>query len=205
MKRHPMNSRTLPRRAQRGVTLIVVLLILVVVTILGIGGVQIALLGERSTRNDRDYLIASQAAEAGLVDGEIDIDGPLTAPAQRVNTFAPNNNGVFVTGCGADVATMGLCAPSPAGAQNEVWQTVNFTGSPSVEFGKYSGRVFDAGKSGLRSFQAPRYIIEVVEDRTPGVEVTIPPPVLYRVTAMGFGPRPDTQVVVQSIYRKRLP
>ena len=36
-------------RAQRGVTLVIVLLILVVVTVLGIGGAQIALLGERSS------------------------------------------------------------------------------------------------------------------------------------------------------------
>ena len=59
--------------AQRGVTLIVVLLILVVVTVLGIGGAQIALLGERSTRYDRDYLVATQAAEAALMDAEQDI------------------------------------------------------------------------------------------------------------------------------------
>jgi type IV pilus assembly protein PilX len=70
-------------RTQRGVTLIIVLLILVVVTILGIGGAQIALLGERSTRYDRDYLVASQAAEAALMDAEFDIRGPKPMAVMR--------------------------------------------------------------------------------------------------------------------------
>ncbi len=204
MKRQSMCTRNSQRSVQRGVTLIVVLLILVIVTVLGIGGAQIALLGERSTRNDRDYLIASQAAEAGLVDGELDIDG--TPHTGRVDSFVPNNLAIFVPACGTTLANLGLCERALPGSPNEVWQTPGiFTAAPSVPFGAYTGRVFAAGNSGIRSFQSPRYIIEVVEDRTPGIEVTIPPPVLYRITAVGFGPRKGTEVAVQSIYRKRLP
>ena len=65
-----MKPQAKPSRRQCGLSLIVVMLILVVVTILGIGGAQIALLGERSTRYDRDYLIATQAAEAALMSRE---------------------------------------------------------------------------------------------------------------------------------------
>ena len=36
---------------QRGITLVVVLILLVIVTLVGIAGARIALLGERSTRN----------------------------------------------------------------------------------------------------------------------------------------------------------
>ena len=96
--------------AQRGVTLIVVLLILVVVTILGIGGAQIALLGERSTRYDRDYLVASQAAEAALMDAEFDIRGPVDPAASavtRVTQFNQTNLGIFVPGCGNNGSTRG--------------------------------------------------------------------------------------------------
>jgi type IV pilus assembly protein PilX len=60
-------------RDQKGVTLIMVLLILVVVSLLGVGGAQIALMSERGARNDRDQQLAWQSAEAGLIDAETDL------------------------------------------------------------------------------------------------------------------------------------
>ena len=58
----------------RGVTLIMVLLILGVVSLLGVGGAQIALMSERGARNDRDQQVAWQSAEAGLIDAGIDVN-----------------------------------------------------------------------------------------------------------------------------------
>ena len=51
---------------QAGASLIVVLLLLVIVSILGAGAAQIATMGERSARNDRDMQVAWQSAEAAL-------------------------------------------------------------------------------------------------------------------------------------------
>lgn len=194
------------RMQQRGVTLIVVLLILVVVTVLGIGGAQLALLGERSTRYDRDYLIASQAAEAALMDAEFDIRGPNTSGSSRVTTFNQTDTGIFVPNCGTSVATRGLCE---ANADNvkPVWATVDFlaTGNtaPTVEFGTYTGRVFDAGATGVRPERKPRYIIELVDDAGPGGNAAGGKTAkMYRITAMGFGPRSDIQVVMQIAFRK---
>ena len=62
------------RRYQYGATLLVTLLMLVVVLLLGIAAAQIALQGEKSSRNDRDRQIAFQAAEAALLDAEMDIE-----------------------------------------------------------------------------------------------------------------------------------
>lgn len=45
-------------KAQRGVSLIVVMLILIVVSLLGVGAAQISLMSERGARNDRDQLVA---------------------------------------------------------------------------------------------------------------------------------------------------
>lgn len=197
------------KRQQHGVTLIVVLLILVVVTVLGIGAAQIALLGERSTRYDRDYLIASQGAEAALVDAEYDIQGPMppVAPAanNRIDRFSQvNGNNFFVNGCGTDAVSQGLCKPATAPTP-DIWRTVNFTATgataPTVEFGTYTGRTFDSGNTGIQPFQAPRYIIEAVPDVTPGFELNTR--WLYRITAIGFGPRQDIQVVMQTAFRKK--
>lgn len=201
-----------PRRgsapAQRGVTLIVVLLILVVVTVLGIGGAQIALLGERSTRYDRDYLVATQAAEAALMDAEFDIRGPNAAASavQRVDQFDQTNLGVFLPGCGTTGKTRGLCEPY-ADNVKPVWASVDFLDdsatAPTVEFGEFTGRTFDAGPSGVRPERAPRYIIELIDDVTPGGSASGGKTAkMYRITAIGFGPRTDIQVVMQIAFRK---
>ena len=192
---------------QRGLSLIVVMLILVVVTILGIGGAQIALLGERSTRYDRDYLVATQSAEAALMDAEYDIRGPNTDPNTRVASFTAGNIGIFVSGCGTGTG-QGLCMP-PDDAAKPVWATVDFldatTGAHTVAFGAFTGRIFKSGSTGVQPELAPRYIIEVVDDLMPGGNAgasASPRPKMYRVTAIGFGPRKEVQVVMQTAFRK---
>lgn len=212
-----MRVRTSPRHrfggaaGQRGVTLVVVLLILVVVTILGIGGAQIALLGERATRYDRDYLVASQAAEAALMDAEFDIRGPNSAASdvQRVNKFSRENYGLFVDGCSSDTATRGLCLPVDP-AVKQVWATVDFLDdedatAKSVKFGTFTGREYDAGTAGIKPELAPRYIIELIEDdekgSNAGAQSTLQKK-MYRITSIGFGPRKEVQVVMQIAFRK---
>ena len=72
---------------QRGLSLIVVMLILIVVSVLGVGGIQISMMGERSTRNERDMQVAWQGAEAGLIDAEFDIEGLPVASTNKRNTI----------------------------------------------------------------------------------------------------------------------
>ncbi|MBS0318586.1 MAG: pilus assembly protein PilX, partial [Proteobacteria bacterium] len=69
------NIQPSSRAAQRGASLLVVLLILMVVTVLGLGSAQIAMMGERGARNDRDLQVAWQAADAALLDAEADMMG----------------------------------------------------------------------------------------------------------------------------------
>lgn len=174
----------------------VVLLILLVVTVLGIGAAQVALLGEKSTRYDRDYLIASQAAEVALMDAEIEVDGGGTRAELLVFPEA---------GCGTAGNMRGLCATVDAPAQ-PAWQTVNFletdaTTRAVAEVGEFTGRAFDAGLAGMRPELKPRYVIEMIKDNSLGSDVS-PPKYLYRITAMGFGPRKEVQVVLQSVFRR---
>lgn len=182
---------------QRGVTLIVVLLILIGVTILGVGGAHIALQSERSTRYDRDYQVAWQSAEAALMDAEADIFS-----GTRQASFDKRMTGLFVPGCGTGAQNRGLCEPAASG--KAVWYTVNFLDNgaeaPTVAFGTYTNRArFDVG-SGVKPAREPRYIIEWVRDRSAGMGAGRD--VLYRITAMGFGPREDVQVVLQSVFKK---
>ena len=187
----------------RGFSLITTLILLVVVTILGIGAAQIVLQSEKSTRYERDSQIAFQAAEAALLDAEFDIRGPNTSGLSRTATFVSGSVAGFVDGCGTGMQR-GLCVPSAEG-QKPVWYRVDFqsvsSDAQTVKFGDFTGRSMSTGTSGIRPEIAPRYIIEVIPDPTPGSNASTKP-TLYRVTAMGFGPRKSTQAVAQMIFRK---
>jgi type IV pilus assembly protein PilX len=191
-------------RRDSGASLIVVLILLVVITGLGLGAVQISLMGERGARNDRDRQVAWQAAESALMDAEFDMRGPGTAT--RASVFAPGNLIEFQTNCGTSGNTQGLCLPNETG--KPIWLAVDFeaTSSPAVvDFGTFTSRAFDAADAtGLKPARKPRYIIEALPDKQAfgnaaygSVEKFV-----YRVTAMGFGPRKDIQSVTQMVFRK---
>jgi type IV pilus assembly protein PilX len=190
---------------QRGVSLIVVLLILIVVSVLGAGGAHIALQAEHGARNDRDMQLAWQSAEAALQDAEFDIHGPSTRSALFASLKSTSD---FVAGCGRasdDASKAGLCALELNG--KPAWLTVDFTAAGTnartVKFGTFTGRGFAAGtgvSAGIQPFQAPRYVIEPIPD--PGNrDLSSTGTYVFRVTAMGFGPRKDIHAVTQIIYR----
>lgn len=186
---YPLN-----RPSERGASLIIVLLILVVVSMLGVGGAQIALMSERGARNDRDMQVAWQAAEAALVDAELDMT------LKRTAIFNSRNQSSFVIGCGTSGQMIGLCTTNSA--TKPAWLTVDFTATgstaPTAEFGAYSGRSFASGSVGIQPAKSPRYMVELIPDP---VGDKSNPTFLYRVTSMGFGPRADIQGVLQMIYR----
>lgn len=191
--------------SQGGFSLITTLILLAVVMTLGIGASQMVLLAERSTRFDRDQQIAFQAAEAALLDAEFDIRGPNSSASQRMATFSGRLADLvnFSDGCGTGTSR-GLCLPSATGAK-PVWFAVDFTDqsgtAKTAEFGEFTGRTLSTGTTGIRPEILPRYIVEIIPDTTPGSSQTSPE-ALYRVTAMGFGPRKETQAVLQMIFRK---
>ena len=209
MKNQLINPLAMMRAArlcvprQKGFSLITTLILLVVVTILGVGAAQIVLQAEKATRYERDSQIAFQAAEAALLDAEFDIRGPNSSASQRLDSFVTGSVIGFVDGCGTGTQR-GLCYPAAAG-QKPVWYSVNFQDesntAQTVKFGDFTGRTLSTGTSGIRPALLPRYIIEVIQDPTPGSNATTKP-TLYRVTAMGFGPSKSTQSVVQMIFRK---
>ncbi|WP_265646105.1 pilus assembly PilX family protein [Verminephrobacter aporrectodeae] len=195
-------------RQERGLSLIIVMLILIVVSLLGIAGVRIAMMAERGTRNDRDLQIAWQAAEAALVDAEMDIEGqPASSTNKRNAVFKQGDVDLsqFVSGCGSTGTSIGLCSLNPK-EEKPAWLAVNFektgTDARTVEFGKFTGRNFPAGATGIQPVKPPRYVIEPIPDEeSTMIDTPAKKKFLYRITAMGFGPKGDTQVVLQMIYR----
>lgn len=182
------------------------MIIVVIVSILGISGSRISLLGEYSARNDRDYQMAFQSAEAALHDAMNDMEGPGTN--SRAHLFVPGNKVDFLQGCGTSGASKGLCAQeiSEDTSVKPVWLQIDLASStsPAATFGEFTGREFPSGSTGARPAQAPRYVIEVIDDRYRiGTDKSIPPKnMVYRATALGFGPRADAQAVVQMLYSK---
>lgn len=193
--------------SMQGVALITALLMLVAVAMLGLSAAQLALQGEKSSRNDRDHQIAFQAAEAALLDAELDIRGSSVASRSRSGVFSPLSTQGFVPGCGkgANNRFLGLCESSATAVPD--WQLVDLQEVAAdkvrtVAYGTFTGQVFPTGSGGLPS-QLPRYLIEILPDRIPGLPAdSAQPRFLYRITAIGFGMRPQTQVVLQSFYRK---
>ena len=205
--------------AQRGFSLIVVLLMLTIAMVLGIGAAQVSLVGERSARNDRDTEIAFQAAEAALIDAERDVLGPNAGAAQRLCLFNGKDVSAFVPGCGGTGIRQGLCAQGEPGAK-PVWLSADFAAdsATSVAYGTFTGQTYAAGNApagastgataGAVSARAPRYIVEAVRNlggwqssqlQSASVRNASH---LFRVTAIGYGMREETQVVLQtSLYK----
>jgi type IV pilus assembly protein PilX len=196
------------RDLEKGVSLTIVLILLVIISIIGISAVQISSSGTKTVTADRDLRIAWQASEAALMDAEFDILGPNMSPNQRTDVFAAGNRLEFAEGCGNSGIGQGLCLPTTSG--KPVWLTANLEAnngsSPAVPFGTFTGRSFDSdgSQSGLRPHFPPRYIIEVVEDKEAFSNAShkVAKKFVYRVTSMGYGPTESITAVTQMVFRK---
>lgn len=209
MNKHAFQGKalkTLRASRQQGASLIMVMLVLIIVSVLGVGAAQIALMSERGARNDRDMLMAAQSAEAALIDAEQDMFHPTATTPDTASTrkalFDGKSVAGFTPGCGTAASdnTKGLCTLAITGTP--AWLGVDFTNTaanaPTTELGTFTGRAFAAG-TGVEPAQKPRYVIELVPD--PGRPDLTKLQYAYRVTAMGFGPRTDIQAVTQMFYK----
>lgn len=180
------------------------MIVLVIVSVLGIGSAQLSMMTERGARNDRDAQLALQTAEATLLDAVSDIEG-TAAVARRAGSFTDGNLMDFEVGCGTAGPRTGLCSQALSG--KPAWQTVDLADSSrTAAFGQFTGRAFvtaAGAERGLMPAAPPRYIVEALEDHELFRDLTRPPSLVYRVTAMGFGTRRDIQAVVQMLYRKK--
>lgn len=195
-----MSARRLMRARQRGVTLVVVLVLLIASAFLGVSAAVIALQTEKASRGDRDRQIAFQAAEAALIDAQRDIETANTASSSRALVMGsdsalgfPSNEQPGVCNPSSDSSGFGLCNQPVLGAALS-------NASLSVPYGQFTGQKFTSGQPGLPAIP-PRYVIELVPYVQAGANVQTQS-FGYRISAIGFGTNANTQVVLQVFYRK---
>jgi type IV pilus assembly protein PilX len=187
------------RSPHAGFALLACLVLLVVVLLLGLSAARVAIEAELWSRNERDRRIAFLAAEAALEDAQRDIE---EASGERGLMFA-DGPARFDAGCGAglDNPRLGLCAGPSA------WLTADFldasaAGAASVPYGHLTGNSMPVA-GGMLPARAPRYIIEDFALREAGTSAE---PSgrrrLFRISALGFGMRDSTRVLLQAWYRR---
>lgn len=195
------------RRRARGAALVTALFVVLAVMIVGVSAAQGALNAEKAARNERDRHIAFQAAEAALADAERDIEGGSDPASARAALFAAGSAIGFAEGCGSGAANpnLGLCLRAPA-SHVPAWQLAELSDRAAgaintVGYGKFTGAVMQTGGGVLPAREA-RYIIELMPLARAGDDAGESAGNFYRITAIGFGARESTHVVLQSFYRK---
>lgn len=166
---------------QYGAVLVVSLIMLLLLTLIGVTGMQTTSMEEKMAGNTRDRSIAFQAAESALRDAERDI------------THSRNLIGYtgFSVGCGGSTPSTGddgLCYNGGTAYSTDIWTTVSMTAAPSVAYGQVTHATAISNLSAQ-----PRYIIEGLPSGTDAY---------YRITVRAQGVLATTVVWLQAIYRQ---
>lgn len=164
--------------AQHGATLIVALILLLILTLIGVAGMQDTTLQEKMVGNMRDRNLAFQAAESSLLGGEKFLQS-ATLPG-----FA-NSGGLI------NKNYPGLRSGDPAFWDVYPWASNSRTHTQFSELGA-----------------APRYVIEEVPTVFAPIGESMKFGSLkeiksYRVTARAVGGTTDAVVILQSTYRRQ--
>lgn len=188
-----MRASSMPPSRERGVALIVSLIILVVVTLIGLSGVQIASQEERMAANAFDRSLGFQGAEAALRVGE--------ELAKTEAAKAPPNDGFPGKGVYADAdntcpssgstCASGLCQ-QPDKDCTARWLDEDFEGWADAD---------SIALSGLA--ETPQYIVEYLGESFPcdlNNPGTFDSCKRYRITARSGSGSDRAVVILQSIY-----
>lgn len=175
---------------QRGISLVIVLIFLAILSILGVSGMQNATFASRIAGNEADRTLAFQAAEAALRDAENDIKG-LNYLGVNCSTYCRADPIYRGNGFGYD-CNLGRCiqtvGASPVWETSSVWDNASVT---SVVYGEYTRAGAAATDRPTMPVVArqPRYILEYFNQGDYAV---------YRVTAVGFGANDSTRAMLQA-------
>lgn len=205
----------------RGISLPVVLIFLVVVSLLATVGVRRATVNETLTRNQLDFDVARQAAEAALRDGERDVflangtaqpnalcnraedrenGSGKTPPADTLDNTCPRGQCQFEASYYAASNFDTGANPQPwwPSANGGLWNDVPAS-KPSDAAG-IDARCDFVGAVPLGTFTGAARLAAVAQQPEYLIEyLSLDPDArMARVTARGFGTDPAVEVVVQS-------
>ncbi len=171
---------------ERGLALFISLVFLVLLTLLGLTAMTTDSLEGAMANNDQDMNLAFQAAETALRAGESYASSQLT-PGSGFNSAC---NG-------------GLCYPSTTATADWQW----------VSWGTGSGTTITVAPPNYPAVPGvsipPEFIVELLPNTPPpggslGVSTNYQSPgaTTYRITAVGWGAKQSTSVMLQSIFIK---
>lgn len=185
----PIARRSRPlQRTQRGVTLAVVMLLLLVMMIAALAGLRLSTMDERMAASTRDHQQAFQLAEAALRDAErmiaMDTDGP----------FQPLRPNLFTAAC-----PNGQCRSTPGSPLWPSFSEDDWTGSKTWAYGAATAASAPVGGGAV----PPRYVVEYQYTTQP-IEPGKPCEAVFLVTARANGLTSAAQVVIESVYRHRV-
>lgn len=185
-------------RLQRGATLIVALILLLLMSLLAASSLRGTLLQERMSSNTYDHDLAFQSAEAGLRMGErvaeIWSGNSVANPLPRCNVPTPAKGLYDST---PDTANPSLCTaplwkgPAP-GTAGSYWHDASGDAGADII-------TFNNDKLSL----APYYIVELIATNAPcqiDTPATNQKCNRFRVTAMSRAGNGRSKVILQSIY-----
>lgn len=202
---------TRPARPSRGFMLVFVMAAVALLGLLTMAAFHLVLDHRHRTSLTIDHALAMRAAEAALAAAECELSVATGTPArptcaaalsaERIDALDPEALPGFVAGACGSGATRGLCRPLPG---QSLWTHTRLLGTttdgveidmPPADGERQPGRL-------------PRYVIEPIPDALPGhwihANATMAPH-LFRITAAGFGNDPAIAVVLQAVFRPRLP
>lgn len=213
--------------SQKGVSLPVVLMFLLVITILGTLGMRRATTGETLSRNQLDYEVARQATEAALRDAERDLR--IQTAAIRPNALCARNDDRPLAGTAAGApyfdndCPRGQCRYEPSYYDTSDyttvtnpqpwWPTVNGKkgrwdgdpASPSTKPNDTTGAGVNCSFKGavpLGTFTGVKRLSGVARQPEYLMEYLFKSEgKLIRITARGFGADVNTEVVMQTYFR----
>jgi type IV pilus assembly protein PilX len=160
---------------QRGAVLVISLIMLLVLTLIGITGMQSTVLEEKMAGNYRDKNLAFQAAESALRDAENDIrtSGRVSG---ATGMDASCTNGLCYSG-GNDIAT--------------IWGNSGMVSNAS-SLGDYTPAMAITGVN-----SQPRYLIVGIDVFPYGAAA---PKTIYKITAIAEGGTASSQSILQEVF-----
>ena len=215
---------------QSGISLVIIMLFLVIMTITGVYSAKLSIFGEASSRNALDQQAARQAAEAALRDAEKDLllpgglrpAGALCSRASgsvderpAKDHFALFEDTCPRAQCGfektyytkgnyqtAKSADKSTTYPEPwwPTGKGGLWNDT-FANKPSVSNGVDNSCNF-TGAAPYGTFTGAKPIVGVSQQPEYLIELArTGTNFYYRITARGFGYSPNTQVVLQTYFQ----
>ena len=183
------------KQSQHGVVLVIALLLLLVLSLLAIATVDKVSISERMAGNERDITSAFQAAEAALLEGERWIQSlPGTTPPGTVTTCTG-------PGCSTAVFNSRENGNANDSARMVSGAEVNWIAIPWATRGRLFSNDANAANNLAGLSSAPRYIIEYL-----GPTLIVGTSVHYfRITTRAVGISPNSEIILQSVYRRTFP